>query len=200
MFVKLTKLDGSPIWLNAGFIVTVEPRKGGGSVVVPVGDGLDYDVRETPEAVLALLDGAPAPQVVPVPSRDALTREPDDVSPDSTADELRAMESAGEAPSAGQPPAPAPVEEPEKPAEEPAKPRPAARRAAKPRTRAKKAAPALLDEAQVERLRRLAPGSVRKLANTLATQFNVACSDDAVKDLVDRGVIAVEQERVVWKA
>ena len=47
-FVRLTRLDGSPIWLNASFVVTVEPRKGGGSVVVPIGDGLDYDVKEPP--------------------------------------------------------------------------------------------------------------------------------------------------------
>lgn len=61
MFIKLTRLDHSAIWINASFVVTVEPRKGGGSVVVPIGDGLDYDVMESPEAVLALLADAPAP-------------------------------------------------------------------------------------------------------------------------------------------
>ena len=67
MFIKFTRLDGTPIWINSTFVVTVEPRRNGGSVVVPIGDGLDYDVKETPEAVLSLLDGAPAPAVVPVP-------------------------------------------------------------------------------------------------------------------------------------
>ena len=33
MFIKLTRKDGSPIWLNASFVVTVEPLRGGGSVV-----------------------------------------------------------------------------------------------------------------------------------------------------------------------
>ena len=83
MYTRLTRLDGSPIWINASFVVTVEPRKGGGSIVVPIGDGLDYDVRETPEAVLALLEGAPVPAVVPVPVSDCLTKTPEDVSPDS---------------------------------------------------------------------------------------------------------------------
>ena len=88
-FVRLTRLDGSPIWLNASFVVTVEPRKGGGSVVVPIGDGLDYDVRETPEAVLSYLDGAPVPEVVPVPTSDALTPTPDDVSPEGGDDDVK---------------------------------------------------------------------------------------------------------------
>ena len=82
MFIKLTKLDGTPIWINAVYVVTVEPRKGGGSVVVPVGDGLDYDVRESPEKVLAILGDVPAPPVIPIPSSDALTKTPADVSPE----------------------------------------------------------------------------------------------------------------------
>jgi type IV secretory pathway VirB10-like protein len=49
---------------------------------VPIGDGLDYEVKETPEAVLAVLDGAPPAKVVPVPPPKTLTPRPDDVSPD----------------------------------------------------------------------------------------------------------------------
>lgn len=82
MFIRLTRTDGLPIWLNASFIVTVEPTKTGGSIVVPIGDGLDYDVREAPESVLALLNEAPPARVVPVPPPKALTPTPDDVSPD----------------------------------------------------------------------------------------------------------------------
>lgn len=82
MFIRLTRLDNSPIWLNASFIVTVEPRRGGGTIVVPIGDGLDYEVREKAEAVLALLSDAPVPAVVPVPVSDCLTQTPDDVSPE----------------------------------------------------------------------------------------------------------------------
>ena len=82
MFIRLTRTDGLPIWLNASFIVTVEPTRSGGSVVVPIGDGLDYDVKESPESVLALLNEAPPARVVPVPPPKALTKTPDDVSPD----------------------------------------------------------------------------------------------------------------------
>ena len=82
MFIKLTRLDNRPVWLNASFVVTVEPRRdGNGAVVVPIGDGLDYDVRESPETVLGMLAGAPVPTVVPVPVSDCLTKTPDDVSP-----------------------------------------------------------------------------------------------------------------------
>ena len=86
MYIKLTRIDGRPIWLNASFVVTVEPqRNGGGSIVVPIGDGLDYEVRETPDTVLAMLEGAPAPAVVPVPPPRSLAPQPDDVSPDDGA-------------------------------------------------------------------------------------------------------------------
>ena len=49
---------------------------------MPIGDGLDYEVRESPEAVLEMLEGAPPVKVVPVPPPKALTPMPDDVSPD----------------------------------------------------------------------------------------------------------------------
>lgn len=82
MFIRLTRTDGLPIWINASFVVTVEPTRSGGSIVVPIGDGLDYDVREAPESVLALLNEAPPARVVPVPPPKALTKTPDDVSPE----------------------------------------------------------------------------------------------------------------------
>ena len=56
MFIQLTRTDGIPVWLNACFVVTVEPSRGGGSIVVPIGDGLDYEVKESPETVLSMLD------------------------------------------------------------------------------------------------------------------------------------------------
>lgn len=82
MYIKLTRMNGQPIWLNASFVVTVEPTRSGGAIVVPIGDGLDYEVRETPETVLAILEGAPVPNVVPVPPPRALAPQPDDVSPE----------------------------------------------------------------------------------------------------------------------
>ena len=187
MFIKLTRLDHSAIWINASFVVTVEPRKGGGSVVVPIGDGLDYDVMESPEAVLALLADAPAPSVVPVPAPKGLapTLTGVDVSPDDSV---------------------LPEAKPEPPAE--AQPAPAAKparsRAKKPRAAVHKAAPtsapqALGDE-QIVRLRKLAPRSVRKLQNTLVSQFSVADPEDALKTLQTQGVLSVEGDHVVWSS
>ena len=82
MYIKLTRMNGRPIWLNASFVVTVEPTPIGGAIVVPIGDGLDYEVRESPETVLALLAHAPAPTVVPVRPPRALAPQPEDVSPE----------------------------------------------------------------------------------------------------------------------
>ena len=101
MYIKLTRMNGQPIWLNASFVVTVEPTRIGGAIVVPIGDGLDYEVRESPETVLALLADAPAPTVVPVRPPRALAPQPEDVSPE----EERLSD-------------PEPEPEPEKPAEE----------------------------------------------------------------------------------
>lgn len=106
MYIKLTRADGRPIWLNASFIVTVEPMQNGGAIVVPIGDGLDYEVRETPESVLAMLDGAPPAEVVPVPPPKALAPQPEDVSPEDF---------GGKEPDGGQK-----AEEAKKPARKPA--------------------------------------------------------------------------------
>lgn len=190
MFIKLTRLDRSQIWINASFVVTVEPRKGGGAIVVPIGDGLDYDVMESPEAVLALLANAPEPSVVPVPAPKGLapTHEGIDVSPDDTGAAGAASESR--------------ADEPPKPSAAKA----ARSRAKKPRTASahKAAEPAAatpsrdLDDDQVVRLRKLAPRSVRKLQNTLASQFAVADPAAALAALQAHGVLSVDGDHVVW--
>ncbi len=220
MFVKFTRLDGSPIWLNAAFVVTVEPRRDGGSIVVPIGDGLDYDVRESPEQALALLGetsvaSAPdpvevakaveKPAVVPVPPPAAL--------PEKFADVVASGLSA-----------PQPDEVDTKPVEEPAPAKAPAKTTrtrktkkaaeadastdaeAKPkkatRTRKTKKAEALpppLDEAQLERLRKLAPGSLRKLKNTLSSQFPSTDVDATVQFLVESNVLSLDaQDHVTW--
>lgn len=84
MYLKLTRIDGRPIWLNASFIVTIEPMQNGGAIVVPIGDGLDYEVRESPDAVLAMLEGAPPATVVPVPPPKSLAPTPKDVTPEDS--------------------------------------------------------------------------------------------------------------------
>ena len=162
-FVRLTRLDGSPIWLNASFVVTVEPRKGGGATVVPIGDGLDYDVRETPETVLACLDGAPVPEVVPVPTSDALTPTPEDVSPEVGYDEAKSPEVPAFVPGPGAP-----------------------------------AAGELLD-GEAERVRKMGPRTVKKLQNTIKTQFRAANTEKAISALVSRGIIAIDGNKVLWR-
>lgn len=92
MFIQFTRTDGTPVWLNSSFIVTIEPARSGGSIVVPIGDGLDYEVRESPKEVLAMLDGAPSVEVVPVPSPNSLTPRPDDVSPEVSIAEEKVVE------------------------------------------------------------------------------------------------------------
>ena len=229
MFIKLTKLDGTPIWINAVYVVTVEPRKGGGSVVVPVGDGLDYDVRESPEKVLAILGDVPAPPVIPIPSSDALTKTPADVSPEPESNRQLVAEARQDAAAQRIEPKPAAggIESPvgmagtlvapeagadteavtgTEPADGSAaaeeKPRKRARKttaAKKPRAPRKAKKPALpIPEAQVERLRKMAPGSVKKLQNTLQTQFKVEDAEGAVAALEANGVVKLDRDHVIW--
>ena len=190
MYIKLTRFDNRPVWLNAAFVVTVEPRRdGNGSVVVPIGDGLDYDIRESPEDVLRMLEGCPAPQVVPVPVSDCLTKTPADVSPEP---ERKPPE-----PVAEEKPVEAKADEPaEKPVKKPRAKKPAAAKKAKP---AKKPVLELSDD-EVARLGKLAPKSVAKLKNTLSTQFRVADVSETVAALEAKGVIKLDGNHVNWTA
>ena len=77
MFVRFTKKDGTLVWLNANFIVTIEAVRNGGSIVVPMGDGLDYEVRESVETIIPMIEDAQSEMaLVPVPTRDALVPSP----------------------------------------------------------------------------------------------------------------------------
>lgn len=188
-FVCLTRLDGSPIWLNASFVVTIEPRKGGGSVVVPIGDGLDYDVKEAPEAVLAAVDGAPLPEVVPVPTSEALTPTPDDVSPEF---ESPAADDDGEKPDQDGKPA-------KKSARKATARKTSAAKAMRERPPEPEEPPAgkLLDD-EIARLRKMAPRTVKKLQNTIMTQFKHVNAEAAVAALMSNGDISVDGTRVNW--
>ena len=226
MYIKLTRLDNSPIWLNAAFIVTIEPRKQGGSIVVPIGDGLDYDVREKPDEVLAMLEGAPAATVVPVPPPKSLAPTPDDISGESPTsvdadgvDSVDEMNVGAAENATGAKAEDAIVKTVEKPAESstedmagkqikrPVRAKvknaddvfadvvPASRKRG---SRAKSKKPGLAD-VQIERLVKMAPGSKKKLLNTLAAQFKVADAEAVVGSLVEKGVIALDQDKVIWR-
>ena len=224
MFIKLTRFDNRPVWLNASFIVTVEPRRdGNGAVVVPIGDGLDYDVRETPAEVLRLLEGAPEPKVVPVPVSDCLTKTPADVSPEpekkdpppqpapaaSVAPAVPAEESVPQVEESGKKPRKRTTRKTTKPAAE-KKPR-AAKKADAPAAEAPKAeespvpppaVPAKLElsDGQVARLRKMAPKSVAKIKNTLATQFHVADVSGTVAALAEKGLYKIDGNHIEWAA
>ena len=189
MYIKLTRFDNRPVWLNAAFVVTVEPRKeGSGAVVVPIGDGLDYDVRESPEDVLRMLEGCSAPQVVPVPVSDCLTKTPADVSPEP---ERRPSETAADEKR--------PIAQVEKPAKKPTKAKKPV--AAKKPKAAKTPASALeLSDEDVTRLGKLAPKSVAKLKNTLNTQFHIADVSGTVAALAAKGIIKIDGNHVTWTA
>ena len=214
MYIKLTRFDNRPVWLNAAFIVTVEPRRdGSGSVVVPIGDGLDYDVRESPEEVLRMLDGCPAPQVVPVPVSDCLTNTPADVSPEPERrmpdPEVRPPSKPVQPPSepAAQPPSEPVQKKPEeKPAAEAAdSTAKSAKRESRPRRTAAERKPKVtkkpkleLTDEDVVRLGKLAPKTVAKLKNTLLTQFHVEDASATVAALETKGVLALDGSRINW--
>jgi len=221
MFIKLTRFDNRPVWLNASFIVTVEPRKDGvGSVIVPIGDGFDYDVRESVEEILGKLDGAPAATVVPVPAPDCLTKAPADVSPEPeqrrpSADGMRepqkpveakkprrrATRSKAKAEKAGAPVEAKPAETPQAvtgAVEQPAAEKPVVEKPAEKPVERKQPAPLELSDDQVVRLAKLAPKSVGKLKNTLATQFHVADVGATVLALEAKGAFALDGTRVIW--
>ena len=222
MFIKLTRFDNTPIWLNAAYVVTVEPRRrGGGSIVVPIGDGLDYDVKESPEAVLDMLKDAPMPVAIPVHSPSGLGPTQFDVSPgperEETAVEVEPSAAKMREPYPEQAPAPEAEPAPEKAESKPAAKTTRTRRKAqtaettaaaaeeaapapkKTRTARKPKAPKLdLSDEQVERLRKMAPGSAKKLQNTLASQFKVADAAATVTALEAKGVLSLDCEHVVW--
>lgn len=228
MYIKLTRLDNTPIWINASFVVTVEPRKGGGSIVVPIGDGLDYDVKEPVESVLALLGDAPAPAVVPVPPPPGLAPKTLGVAPETAPTPAPATPAPTETadPKSA---APAPVK---KTARSRAKAKAAEPEAAgadaaagaspdatatdgaaaadgattdaapakKPRaTRKAKKPPLELSEDEVARLRKLAPGSVRKLQNTLVSQFRTVDTDATLEALAAHGILEIDRDHIIWK-
>jgi uncharacterized protein YlzI (FlbEa/FlbD family) len=219
MFIRLLKTDGHPIWINAAFIVTIEPRKEGGSIVVPVGDGLDYDVQESAETVLSLLNGAPEPTVVPIPCTDAIRKAPVSKAPkaDTQAEVETSEVNVAAAPDTTPAPKVGTKNAKRKTATSPRK-RATARKtegevkntkleassAPKGKDNQGKQKNALttnntLDLAEIERLRKLSPRSVKKLRNTLTAQFKINDVDAAIRSLELGGVLAVDRDHVNWK-
>lgn len=202
-FIKLTRFDNRPVWLNAGFIVTVEPRRDGvGAVVVPIGDGLDYDVRETPEEVLKMLSTVPASSVVPVPVLDdGLTPTPEDVSPEPAIEAGR--EESAVLQTGVQPEQPVETKKPRRRVAKAVRSEDD-RQSKTPRKSTgrkvtKKAAPLELSDNEIVRLLKLSPKTVDKLRNTLLTQFHIADVAATLQGLEAKGVFSVDGKRIVWQ-
>ncbi len=215
MFIKLTRTDGRPIWINPEFIVTVEGRKDGGSIVVPGGDGLDYDVRESPQAVMDLCGGKvvaaeippppaqpaePPPQEKPAEEKGTVSAEPTISEP---APAKKRGRKASKAAAASAPPpvpetppateAPVVAAEPATPAEE--KP------AAKPRKRTSRKKPSIdLTDEQMVRLRKMAPGSRQKLLNTLVHLKVPNAEATAVALIANKVLEILPDNHVNWLA
>lgn len=220
MFIRLTKKDGNHIWLNSGFIVTVEPVKSGGAVVVPFGDGLDYEVRESAESIISLVEGVPAADIVAAPVEGAPV-ETEKVTPlaevAETAEEQPVFE-AVDVPSVSEEESAAAVaavsqlapkpEEEEKPSKRARKaktrPAPAGTPATEgerklPRRRAVRKTTLDLTEEQLARVRSMAPRSVKRLTNTLSSQFAVLDPETTVRALVEHDIITVDdQSHITW--
>ena len=219
MFIRLTKKDGNHIWLNSGFIVTVEPVRSGGAVVVPFGDGLDYEVRESAESIISLVEGLPTSEIAAAPVEDA---------PVETAKGLPTVEvveavaeqpvfEAVEVPSVSDEESAAavaavsqlaPKPEEEKPTKRARKaktrPAPAGTPATEgerklPRRRAVRKTTLDLTEDQLARVRSMAPRSVKRLTNTLSSQFAVLDPETTVRALVEHDIITVDdQSHITW--
>ena len=118
MFIKLTKTDGTAVWLNPDFIVRIEAWKKG-SAVAAAGDG-DFEVMETPRAIFEMVGGAaggtPATTVEAEPhKRKTRTRRKAEAEQPAEVAEAPKAEAAPEPTPAPEPesaPAPEPVPEP----------------------------------------------------------------------------------------
>ncbi len=245
MFIKLTRIDGQDVWFNSQYVVTVEPRKGSGALVVPLGDGIDYEVRESPETIVAALGGDLAPGKVkrPPPSAPVGTKpssvapadkvvQPSAAVPETAPElpdfrinsaatpvpfELRNVPEAAETAAVPPPPAkktvrrkrttpktaadesPSAAKTKEATAETPAEAAPKKKTVRKAAARKPKLPPMPLTDEQLVRLQKMAPGNVKRLANTLKAQFALEETEPVIAALQAHGVITVnEQGRISW--
>jgi hypothetical protein len=149
-----------------------------------------------------MLEGTPVPAVIPVPASDALVKAPcgtdaassDPEPADAPAEKEEEEKAAGK--TAGRRGGTRAAKSAEaKTAPESGKAEDRKKTAARGR---KRKDPAGLDEAQLERLRKLAPKSVKKMVNTLSTQFKTPDAEAAVNALSDAGIFVIAGEKIIW--
>lgn len=89
MYIKLTQIDNTPVWLNSAYISAVQPRKNGtGSIVVPAADDIDYDVLEAPETILGMLGEKTADTAIPDKPARRTVRRRGRISPNTCAEDM----------------------------------------------------------------------------------------------------------------
>ncbi len=253
MFVKLTsRYRRLPVWVNSAFVASIEKCEHGGSIVGPLGAGIDFEVFESPEQIISLMgvETVAAPQQPQQPQQPANTPPPRQqpaqprvetppAAPAYSEQDAAALAAATVAIAAEASNQPAATEEkkPTKAARKTTREKTAAatkapRKKAEPKTPRKaktadEAAPAeppapletpaaaptpdaapstslqevtasSLPEQKLERLRKLAPGSLSKLRNTLEKQFRVSNPDATMDELAARGEFTVAGNRVIW--
>lgn len=220
MFIRLTKKDGSCIWVNSRFIVTVEPVRSGGAIVVPFGDGLDYEVRESPESIIARADGTTEDELAVAlqeaimqdsPSGEPSAQDHDEPVVSEPVFEAVEVPQVSEAESAAAVAAVTqlmPKPEEEKPTKRTRKaktrPAPAGTPATEgerkiPRKRAARKTVLDLTDDQLSRVRNMAPRSVKRLTNTLSSQFAVVDPETTVRALVEHDIITIDdQSHITW--
>ena len=136
-----------------------------------------------------LLAFGQVPDVVPVPTSDALTPTPDDVSPDANDADVEKSDGAAA----------------EKPAKKATRRTATRKRSAAAVQQPPKFVPSpapdsvvnLLDD-ELMRLRKMAPRTVKKLQNTIMTQFKSVNAEAAVTSLVTRGIITIDGTHINW--
>lgn len=259
MFVRFTRKDGGAVWINSRYIVTVEQAKAGGSIVVPLGDGVDYEVRESPADAIGLIERARAEkspdaavggfepaapsgsiaQDAPVPAEPVHSVEEAPPAPvfesapggegldeKTSANGVAAFEAfvesktrapakkpgarrtrkapakktqdgpAADVPESAAAPDPAPADEQDAPDVFAA----GFDSGVKRRRDSAKAQMDLTND-EIDRLRAMAPKTVKKIVNSLNAQFGVQDADETVRSLSDRGIIAIDDKgRVAWPA
>ena len=232
MFIRLTKRDGSPVWINTDFIVTVEALRSGGAVVVPSGDGLDYEVRESAEDIFKLIgedevqEVAISKTLVPeTPAEPAKATEKTPEKEPEAADEPEGEQipdpvfegvpppdmsetEAASAVTAVMQLSPNAEPVPERPSKKARKKRvrkeptetPAPETERKPvRRRAARKTPLPLTEDQLNRVRTMAPRSVKRLSNTLSSQFSVTDAESTIRAMVEHDIIQIDdQSHITW--
>ena len=216
MFIKLTRLNGAPLWLNPDFIMRIEPWKNG-ALVVPAGDDLDYEVRETPAQLIDQLGlmppvrtaaPAPAPVAVPAPAptpapapapvaASAVEAAPAEPEPEAPKKRTRKTSSTKKSTkkAASESVAEAPAEPAPAPAPAPAPTEPSVSISVTPAASAPASSEEDIVAATAARLKKHGCKSEKKILNSLKSMFRRKSDEEIVgllQQMEDRGLVTLD--------